>query len=74
MKVGDKVTLIIHSADLSSEEEEHIIDEVDDKKLKLEGSNKVFYKNKKEIYRTEVGAFRFWFEIKEKENGKERKT
>jgi len=69
MKKGDKVTLIIHGADLSSEEEEHIIDEIDDKILKLEDSDKVFYKNKKGIYRTEVGAFRFWFEIKEKENG-----
>lgn len=69
MKVGDKVTLIIHGADLSSDEEEHIIEEINDKMLTLEDSDKVFYKNKKGIYRTKVGAFRFWFEIKEIKDG-----
>ena len=64
MKIGDKVTLIIHGVGLVSEET-GIIEEIDDEKLTLEDQDKIFYKNKNEIYRTKVGAFRFWFEIKE---------
>jgi len=65
MKIGDKVIVIIHGAGLTSEEEEYTIDEIDDKSLRLEESDKVFYKTKEEgKYITRMSSFGFWFEIK----------
>ncbi len=67
MKVGDEVLLIIHGAGLVSEETGNIIESIDDKKLTLEDQDKIFYKNSKGIYVTEVGFMNFWYEVLENE-------
>ncbi len=64
MKVGDKVTILVHGAGVTSEEE-YIIEEIDDEKLKLEDLSDIFYKYGKGNYCTEVSSFGFWFEVKE---------
>lgn len=67
MKVGDKVTVRVYGPGFFSDEDWHIIEELDDKSLKLEDLSDIFYKNKKGTYKTHTSTFGFSFEIKEKE-------
>ena len=64
MKIGDKVTVIVHGAGVTSEEDYHTIEEIDEKTLKVEYLEDTFYKTKKGNYKTERSLFGFQFEIK----------
>ncbi len=63
MKVGDKVTVLVHGAGVTSEEE-HYIEKIDDENLEVEDLSDIFYKDSKGNYRTHISPFGFCFEIK----------
>ena len=69
MKIGDKVTVRVFGAGVFSDEDWHIIEEINDNGLKVEDLDDFFYKTKKGNYCTEVGFAGFWFEIKEIKDG-----
>jgi len=64
MKVGDEVTVIVYGAGVFSEEDGHIIEEINDKGLKVEDLDGIFYKTKKGNYKTARSSIGFQFEIK----------
>jgi len=64
MKVGDEVTVRIYGAGVFSDEEGHIIEEINDSGLKVEDINDFFYKTKKGNYQSERSSFGFHFFVK----------
>lgn len=63
MKVGDKVTLLVHGAGTVSKEKA-IIKEIGENYLKIKDRDSIFKKKKDGSYRTDIETFSFWFEIK----------
>ena len=64
MKIGDNVTVMVYGAGYVSEEDYHIIKEINDKGLKVEDLDDIFYKTKKGNYKTARSSFGFQLEIK----------
>ena len=64
MKIGDKVTVRVFGAGVFSDEDWHIIEEIDDISLKVEDLDYIFVKNIKGDYITATSTFGFWFKVK----------
>lgn len=64
MKIGDEVTVRVYGAGVFSDEDGHIIEEINDNGLKVEDIDQFFYKSKKGNYQTERSMFGFHYFIK----------
>ncbi len=66
MKAGDKVTVRVFGAGVFSDEDWHIIEEINKSGLKVEDISDFFYKTKKGNYQTERSMFGFHYFVKGK--------
>jgi len=64
MKKGDKVTVRVFGAGVFSDEDWHIIEEIDNNGIKVEEINDFLYKTKKGNYQSERSFFGFHYFIK----------